>query len=46
MFTTVAVLMLTVGGYFYWSYTMTARTPQGLATANGRVEVERVDIAA
>jgi len=41
-----AVLTLTLGGYAYWNHTMTARTPDGLATANGRIEVKRVDIAA
>ena len=42
----VAALTLTFGGYAYWNHAMTARTPDGLATANGRIEVERVDIAA
>lgn len=41
-----AVLVLAGGGYFYWNQAMTTRMPEGLATANGRVEVERVDIAA
>ena len=41
-----AVLTLTLGSYAYWNHAMTARTPNGLATANGRIEVERVDIAA
>lgn len=41
-----AVLTLTGGAYFYWNYSMTARMPAGLAVANGRIEVERVDIAA
>jgi HlyD family secretion protein len=41
-----AAVTLTLGGYSYWNHTMTARTPEGLAAANGRIEVERVDIAA
>jgi len=46
IFAIAAVLTLTLGGYSYWNHAMTARTPDGLATANGRIEVERVDIAA
>jgi HlyD family secretion protein len=46
VFEMVAMLTLALGGYAYWNVTMTARTPDGLATANGRIEVERVDIAA
>jgi HlyD family secretion protein len=34
------------GGFLYWNQQMAGRTPAGLATANGRIEVERVDIAA
>lgn len=45
-FAIAAVLTLAGGGYLYWNHTMTVRTPEGLASANGRVEVERVDIAA
>jgi HlyD family secretion protein len=41
-----ALLTLTFGGFAYWNHAMTARTPDGLAGANGRIEVERVDIAA
>jgi HlyD family secretion protein len=41
-----AVATLALGGYSYWNHAMTARTPDGLAAANGRIEVERVDIAA
>jgi len=46
VFAIAAVLTLALGGYSYWNHTMTARMPAGLATANGRIEVERVDIAA
>jgi HlyD family secretion protein len=41
-----AILVLGGGGYFYWSSQKAARVPAGFATANGRIEVERVDIAA
>lgn len=34
-----------VGGYIYWSQTGLPALPLGLAVANGRIEVERVDIA-
>lgn len=33
------------GGYAYWLKDQSARVPPGLARANGRVEVERVDVA-
>ncbi|WP_296707405.1 HlyD family efflux transporter periplasmic adaptor subunit [Rhodoblastus sp.] len=33
------------GGYAYWSQEQSSRVPPGLARANGRVEVERVDVA-
>jgi HlyD family secretion protein len=39
-------LLLGAGGYFYWKHAVAARTPEGFATANGRIEVTRVDIAA
>ena len=42
----VAVLAIAGGGYLYWKQQQAARPPAGLATANGRIEVERVDIAA
>jgi HlyD family secretion protein len=42
----IAVLVLAGGGYLYWSSQTSARIPAGLTVANGRVEVERVDIAA
>ena len=41
-----ATLLLAGGGYLYWSSQKAARVPAGFATANGRIEVERVDIAA
>ncbi|HTO65351.1 MAG TPA: efflux RND transporter periplasmic adaptor subunit [Bradyrhizobium sp.] len=40
-----AVLTLAVGGYVYWTHMMAAEIPEGLARANGRIEVTRVDIA-
>jgi len=33
------------GGYAYWAQVQASRVPDGLARANGRVEVERVDVA-
>jgi HlyD family secretion protein len=41
-----AIAALGGGGYLYWSQQLATRTPPGLASANGRIEVERVDIAA
>jgi HlyD family secretion protein len=41
-----ATLLLVGGGYLYWSGQKAGRVPAGFATANGRIEVERVDIAA
>lgn len=41
-----AVLGTGTGGYVYWTQQQAARAPAGLAVANGRIEVERVDIAA
>lgn len=40
-----AVLVLAGGGYLYWTHQTASRVPAGLAAANGRIEVERVDIA-
>lgn len=34
------------GGYAYWLQQEASRVPPGLARANGRIEVERVDVAA
>ena len=33
------------GGYAYWIQQQASRVPVGLARANGRIEVERVDVA-
>lgn len=33
------------GGYAYWAQVQASRVPDGLARANGRIEVERVDVA-
>lgn len=41
-----ATLLLAGGGYLYWNSQKAGRVPTGFATANGRIEVERVDIAA
>lgn len=40
-----AGLVLVGGGYAYWSQERATRLPSGLAVANGRIEVQRVDIA-
>jgi len=40
-----AVSALGIGGFALWQGQQTARLPEGFAAANGRVEVERVDIA-
>ena len=40
-----ASLALVGGGFAYWNQQKTGRLPDGLASANGRIEVERVDIA-
>ena len=40
-----AVLALGAGGYVYWTRMMATQLPEGLASANGRIEVTRVDIA-
>jgi HlyD family secretion protein len=39
------VLVLTAGTFAYWSYERANRLPPGFASANGRIEVQRVDIA-
>lgn len=42
----IAVLVAAAGGgYAYWLKDQATRVPVGLARANGRIEVERVDIA-
>jgi HlyD family secretion protein len=38
--------VLAGGGYLVWSSQTATRVPKGFASANGRIEVERVDIAA
>jgi HlyD family secretion protein len=40
-----AALGLAGGGYAYWNQQQSSRLPAGLVSANGRIEVERVDIA-
>ncbi len=40
-----ATATLVSGAYFYWNTQSGRQTPPGLARANGRIEVERVDIA-
>jgi HlyD family secretion protein len=40
-----AGLALAGGGFVYWNQQQAARLPDGFAAANGRIEVERVDIA-
>jgi HlyD family secretion protein len=40
-----ALLGIAGGGYAYWSSHAADGLPAGLASANGRVEVERVDVA-
>jgi HlyD family secretion protein len=43
-----AILVLAAGaagGYAYWLQVQASRVPEGLARANGRIEVERVDVA-
>jgi HlyD family secretion protein len=41
----VAIVAAAAGGYAYWLKDQSERVPPGLARANGRVEVERVDVA-
>jgi HlyD family secretion protein len=45
VFAVAAALTLSAGSYLYWTHLIAARTPEGLASANGRIEVTRVDIA-
>ncbi len=40
-----AILVLAAGTFAYWSYERAGRLPPGFASVNGRIEVERVDIA-
>lgn len=41
----VAATAAAVGGYFYWQQQLAARLPDGLATGNGRIEADQVDIS-
>ena len=43
----IAIVLVTIaaGGYAYWVQQQTSRVPAGLARANGRIEIERVDVA-
>lgn len=43
--TAVVLVAGAAGGYAYWVQEQALRVPPGLARANGRVEVERVDVA-
>jgi HlyD family secretion protein len=45
LLTLAAAAVIVGGGYAYWSSRLAQRLPPGLATANGRIEVERVDVA-
>jgi HlyD family secretion protein len=45
VFAMAAALTLAAGGYVYWKHSIAALTPDGFATANGRIEVTRVDVA-
>ncbi len=43
----IAIVLVTIagGGYAYWVQQQASRVPLGLARANGRIEIERVDVA-
>src|SRR6266568_2172991 len=41
----VVIVAAAAGGYAYWVQHQATRIPPGLARANGRIEVERVDVA-
>jgi HlyD family secretion protein len=45
VFAVVAALTLASGGYLYWKHSLATQTPEGFASANGRIEVTRVDVA-
>lgn len=45
IFALVVVAAAGGGGYAYWLQEQASRVPPGLARANGRIEVERVDVA-
>ena len=40
-----ALVLLGAGGWAAWSWTERGRLPPGVATANGRIEVTRVDVS-
>jgi HlyD family secretion protein len=44
----IAIVFVTIaaGGYAYWVQQQASRVAPGLARANGRIEIERVDVAA
>ncbi len=46
LLTVIAVSALAVGGYVAWDKDRGGRLPADIASTNGRIEVERVDIAA
>jgi HlyD family secretion protein len=43
----IAIVLVTIaaGGYAYWVQQQASRVPAGLARTNGRIEIERVDVA-
>lgn len=41
----IALIGIAGGGYAYWNARQSSMLPAGLAVANGRIEVERVDIS-
>jgi len=41
----VGLFVLLGAGFLYWATTLEDDTPTGIATANGRIEAERVDVA-
>ena len=45
VFAVAAAVILAGGGYAYWQHAQSSRASDGLASANGRIEVTRVDIA-
>jgi HlyD family secretion protein len=45
LLTIAAIIAIASGGFLYWSEMRSQLLPEGLAAANGRIEVEHVDIA-
>ncbi|MFZ2871863.1 HlyD family secretion protein [Zavarzinia sp.] len=41
----VVVVALAIGGYWYWHSRQAGRLPPGIASANGRLEADQVDIS-